>query len=148
MKKKKIARTANATAAEPNADKIPIKMPLPVDPLELPLASIGSGRNSIDKEDSTFCRFAWICCCESERSLWMGVGDGNIEETKPIGDVVGLPITVLRVDGRPASASGLEASRPCIVHVSSDSTKKKKKITISRELVSEVCKEEVRERER
>ena len=58
MKKKKIARTTNATAAEPNADKIPIKMPLPVDPLELPLANIGSGRNSIDKEDRTFCKFA------------------------------------------------------------------------------------------
>lgn len=62
----------------------------------------------------------------------MGVGIGNVEETKPIGDVVGLPITVLRVDGRPASASGLEASGPCIVHVSSENTKKEKKVKRSR----------------
>lgn len=124
MKKKKIASTINATAAEPNADKIPIKMPLPVDPVELPLANIGSGRNSIDKEEKTFCIFAWICCCESDGSLCIV---GNDVETMPIGDVVGLPITVLRVDGRPASASGLEASGPCIVHVSSESTNKKKK---------------------
>mgnify|MGYP007085895502 CR=1 FL=1 len=127
MKKKKIARTINATAAEPNADKIPIKMPLPVEPLELPLASIGSGWDSIDKEEMTFCRFAWICCCESDVSLCVGVGNGSVEETKPIGDVVGLPITVLRVDGRPASAPGLGASGPCIVHASSKRTKKEKK---------------------
>jgi hypothetical protein len=54
----------------------------------------------------------------------MGVGNGNGEETKPIGDVVGLPISVLRVDGRPASAPGLEASGPCIVHASSESIEK------------------------
>ena len=55
------------------------------------------------------------------------VGNGNVEETTPIGDVVGLLITVLRVEGRPASASRLEASRPCIVHMSSERTKKEKK---------------------
>lgn len=119
LKKKKIARTINATAAEPNADIIPISMPLPVDPFELPLAaSTGSGRNSMDKDDKKFCRFACICCCESDGSLCIGADDD--EETKPIGDVVGLPITVLKVVGRPASAPGLEASRSCIVHVLKD----------------------------
>jgi len=39
LKKKKIARTMNAIAAEPKADRIPIKIPLPVEPEELPLAA-------------------------------------------------------------------------------------------------------------
>jgi hypothetical protein len=53
LKKKKIASTINATAAEPKADKIPIRMPLPVEPVELPLAATTSGRNS-DSEERTF----------------------------------------------------------------------------------------------
>jgi hypothetical protein len=40
----------------------------------------------------------------------------RVEATRSSGDVVGEPITVLRVDGRPASAPGPDASGPCIVH--------------------------------
>jgi hypothetical protein len=39
LKKKKIASTTNAIAAEPKADRIPIRMPLPVDPEDSPLAA-------------------------------------------------------------------------------------------------------------
>lgn len=38
------------------------------------------------------------------------------EEMRPSGDVVGVPITVLSVEGRPASAPGPDASRLCIAH--------------------------------
>jgi hypothetical protein len=74
-------------------------MPLPVEPVELPLTATTSGRNS-ESDERTFWRFDWICCCESDGSVGERSGD------------VGVPITVLKVVGR---SPGL-ASEPCMVH--------------------------------
>lgn len=116
LKKKKIAKTINAMVAEPKADKIPIKMPLPVEPVELPpAATTRSGSYSDEMLEMTCWRLFSICCRDRDDALCTAVGT-VWEETSPSGDVVGLPITVLRVEGRPVSTPGPDASRLCIVH--------------------------------
>jgi hypothetical protein len=60
-KKKKMAKTRTATPADPNADRIPIKMPLPVDPVSLILITIDGGASLPD---------CGSCCCQP---LWPGV---------------------------------------------------------------------------
>ena len=117
MKKKKIARIVNAIAAEPKAEKSPMRTPLvvePVEPDELPPDATTRPLTISDESDlSTYCKFASICCRDKGDGVCI---DGTVDEVNPSGDVVGLPIIVLSVDGRPASAPGPDASWPCMVH--------------------------------
>jgi hypothetical protein len=114
LKKKKTARITTATAADPKADRIPMRMPLPVDPVELPLATRRSPCQS--SEEIPFCRSSRISCRDGDGPAGVRVGWDD-EDAKPIGDVAGMPITVLRVEGRSASAPGPDASEPCMVHL-------------------------------
>lgn len=120
MKKKKIASTTNAIAADPKAERIPIKMPLPVEPEESPLAATTCfvAASEVDERlEMTFCRLSCICFCERADAVWVAFGIICVwEETRPSGDVDGVAITDMSVEGRPASAPGPDASGLCIVH--------------------------------
>lgn len=120
MKKKKIASTTNAIAADPKAERIPIKMPWPVEPEESPLAATTCFvvASEVDERlEITFCSLSCICFRESADAVWVAFGIICVwEETRPSGDVDGVAITDMSVVGRPASAPGPDASGLCIVH--------------------------------
>jgi hypothetical protein len=101
LKKKKIARTRTATVAEPKADRTPIKIPLPVEPEELPLTPTRAP-SLCDVNDNRRC--STFLATRSASVDGRGVeGDGN--------DVGFLITEVVRVDGAP---TGPDASYPRI----------------------------------
>lgn len=101
MKKKKTASTSTATAADPKAERTPIRIPLPVEPDELPLTLTRPPLPS-DMDNKT--------CSMLEATNLGSVGGGS-------GAAVGLiPRDVARVEGASKRAPGPDASDPRIVH--------------------------------
>jgi hypothetical protein len=106
LKKKKIARTRTATVAEPKADRTPIKIPLPVEPDELPLTPTRPP-SFCDVNDNRTCLTFWATASAS-------VDGRGVELDR--NDVGFLITEVVRVEGAPKIAPGPDASDPRIVH--------------------------------
>lgn len=108
MKKKKTTNINTATAADPKADRMPIKIPLPVEPAELPPALTRRPLSGCDIDSRMLCIF------DETRS-----GDAVAASAVSVGELDGdgeVTTEVRRVEGREERAPGPDASEWRMVH--------------------------------
>lgn len=106
LKKKKIASTSTAIPAEPKADKMPIKMPFPVDPALMLMTT--------DDDPMLPCCSAdcwpksWLVAVDEADERGLGDGEGRVEVESVEGTTMGSK------EWR--TASGFLAACFCIAH--------------------------------